>query len=348
MENNNNNKAVNYRLVFKKIWERRRLFYIVLPITFVLSSLFIICIPRGYTTETAVAPETEEGIAGGALSSLAGSFGIDIGNMQASSDAITPILYPDLMEDNGFVASLLRIHVKTLDESISTDYYTYLKDYCSHAWWEIVIDKIGSLFEKKQENVPSKFDPYHLSRRDEGIMNQVRDDIEIGVNKKTNVISIVVTSQDAMVSKMLADSVRMRLQDYITDYRTNKAREDYKYYDELATQAKNDYEAARRLYDDFSDSNMDIVLQKFRSKQEDLENDLQLKYNTYSGVMIQLNAALAKIQDRTPAFTTIKGASVPIKPAKPKRMLFVLGCVVLAFIITSIYVLRSIILPENT
>ena len=55
----------------------------------------------------------------------------------------------------------------------------------------------------------------------------------------------------------------------------------------------------------------------------------------------QYQAAKAKVQERTPAFTVVKGAAVPIKAAKPKRMLFVLGMLVLAFIITTLYIAKE-------
>jgi uncharacterized protein involved in exopolysaccharide biosynthesis len=55
----------------------------------------------------------------------------------------------------------------------------------------------------------------------------------------------------------------------------------------------------------------------------------------------QLQAAIAKIQERTPAFTVIKGAEVPIKPSGPKRMIFVLGMLFLTFLATVIYILKD-------
>jgi hypothetical protein len=39
----------------------------------------------------------------------------------------------------------------------------------------------------------------------------------------------------------------------------------------------------------------------------------------------------------------VKGASVPLKPSGPKRMIFVLVMTILAFCGTTIYVLRDII-----
>ena len=61
-------------------------------------------------------------------------------------------------------------------------------------------------------------------------------------------------------------------------------------------------------------------------------------------MVTQEQAAKAKVQERTPAFTVVKGAAVPIKAAKPKRMLFVLGMCFLAIIILGIYSIRDLII----
>ncbi len=139
----------------------------------------------------------------------------------------------------------------------------------------------------------------------------------------------------------MADSVMHRLQSFITDYRTSKSRIDLVYYKKLAANAKQDYEKARRLYGSYADANNDIVLESFRAKQTDLENDMQLKYNTYTVLMTQLQAATAKVQERTPAFTTIQGATVPVKPTGPKRMLFVLAMLLFTTMGVAGYVVKD-------
>ncbi len=113
------------------------------------------------------------------------------------------------------------------------------------------------------------------------------------------------------------------------------------YYKKLAANAKHDYEKARRLYGSYADANNDIVLESFRAKQTDLENDMQLKYNTYTVLMTQLQAATAKVQERTPAFTTIQGATVPVKPTGPKRMLFVLAMLLFTTMGVAGYVVKD-------
>ena len=348
MEEKKEMEVIDLRVVFKKIWSRRKLFYKVLPITFVVSCAYILCIPRYYTSSLSLAPEigNSSGM-GGTLGSLASSFGLDLGAME-TTDAINPLLYPDLMDDNGFVVGLFDIRVKSQDSTIDCSYYDYLTKYQSKPFWNNGIVWVKSLFkhEEKKETKGGKFDPYILSRRQESIVSQIRKNISINVDKKTGVISITVEAQDALICKTVADSVKECLQVFITNYRTNKSRIDELYYKKLVDDAKEDYEKARRIYAGYADTNMDIMLESFRAKQNDLENDMQLKYNTYITLMTQYQAAKAKVQERTPAFTVIKGAAMPIKPSGPKRMIFVLGMVVVAFIILCIYSVIDLIIKE--
>ena len=339
---------IDYKAVFKEIWKRRRLYCYILPATVIISSLYIICIPREYTSETKVAPETGTSSQNGMLGSIASSFGVDLSNME-SSDAITPLSYPELLEDNRFIAELFAIKLKSRDGKIDTNLYTYAKEYQEYPWWSKCAAWVKVMLTPKEKEFAAKgnkYDPYVLSKTENDIIESIRGSLKVSVDKKTGVITINTQAQDPLICKTLADSVREHLQQFIIKYRTNKARTDYDYYHKLTIDAKRDYERARQLYGSFSDANTEVILQSVKSKQDDLENDMQLKYNTYSTMNTQLQAARAKIQERTPAFILVKGASMPIKPEKPKRMLFVLGMTLLAFLGTSAYVLKDILKSE--
>ena len=172
-------------------------------------------------------------------------------------------------------------------------------------------------------------------------MGAARNNISIAIDKKTGVISIETQAQDPLICKTLADSIKDKLQIFITDYRTNKSRIDYEYYKKLTADAKHEYEKIRRQYASMADASTNITLRSVELKLEDIENDMQLKLNAYTTLNNQLQAAKAKVQERTPAFTVIKGASVPIKPAGPKRMFFVLGMLILSVIVVSLYLVRK-------
>ena len=137
----------------------------------------------------------------------------------------------------------------------------------------------------------------------------------------------------------MADSVRSKLQAFITDYRTSKAKNDLAFAEKVCADAKKRYEEARKRYAAFSDSNLGLTLEAYKTEKDDLENEMQLRYSTYSAVFSQLQAAKAKLQERTPAFTTIQSATVPLKPSGPKRVLFVLFVTFLTFMAVAMYVL---------
>ena len=138
---------------------------------------------------------------------------------------------------------------------------------------------------------------------------------------------------------MLADSVKTRLQDFLTEYRTQKSRHDLEYAKMLQQQAKKDYEHARQKYVEFVDANQDVVLESIRQMQTDLENDLQLQYNNYNTLSAQVLAYKAKVQEATPAFTTLQRATVPLGPAGPKRPMILFVCLFLATLFTTIWIL---------
>lgn len=222
------------------------------------------------------------------------------------------------MEDNGFVVGLFDIKVTDSEGEINTTYFEYLQKHQKSPWWKKLMGAVKKLFAEKDEKKAlgnQKQDPYKLSKKQNDIAESIRNNVGISIDKKTGVITISTTAQDPLICKTVADSVKEHLQVFISKYRTNKARIDLEYYEKLAKESKEGYEKARQLYGTYADANTNITLESFKAKLNDLENDMQLKYNTYNTLMNQYQAAKAKVQERTPAFTVVKGAAVPVKPA---------------------------------
>lgn len=341
-----NKDVIDLGKIFKTLLAKKKVFFYVWPIVFVLSCIWVLPKPRYYNCSVSLAPEATGEDAAGGLSSIASNFGINLGG--GGSDAIYPILYPDLMGSNEFVVGLLGIKVKTEDGTVNTDYYTYLTKHQKKNWLTQPFNKakssIADLFSSKPKSGPSKeknLNPFMLSEFDFNLVEGVKKKISCSVDKKTDVVSISVEDQDRLVCATLADSVRQHLQTFITEYRTSKARLDVAHYKQLADSALAEYNTAMKKYSNYCDSNQDILLQASVSERDKLESDMQMKYNTYTAMCTQLEAMKAKLQERTPAFTTLKSATVPIRPAGPKRMIFVAGMLILATIITAFCLLRK-------
>ena len=114
MEENRNLRIIDLERIAKILKTKKKVYMWVGLITFVLSCVWIIPEPRYYDCEVALAPEANDVSLSGGLSSIASSFGFDLGGI-GGTDAIYPLLYPDLFESPEFLVGLFDIKVKSLD-----------------------------------------------------------------------------------------------------------------------------------------------------------------------------------------------------------------------------------------
>lgn len=333
--------------LFKEIIKHRRLYYKVMSITLVLGVIYALSLPKTYRCTVMLAPELSSTSRSGSLASIASSFGIKLGSgSMGNSEALFPTLYPDLMNSVAFRTSLFPITVQREDDSTHTvmTYYDYLKDGQKRPWWsegiKAVFDGIRSLFPIEEEE-PTEVDPFRLTKKQYAVVKAIAEKVVCDVDKKTLVITIDVVDQDPLIAATMADSVQVRLQKFITDYRTHKARVDLEYNQKIYEEAKEQYEKARLKSAAFSDANQKLFLESVRSERTKLENEMQLQYRNYSQIATQLQLAEAKVQEETPAFTILQPASVPLKKSGPNRKKILFVFLFLGFVGTTAYMLHK-------
>jgi uncharacterized protein involved in exopolysaccharide biosynthesis len=224
-------------------------------------------------------------------------------------------------------------------------YYDYLKNEQKSPWWSKAIGGtikfIVGLFIEKEPKEEAEVNPFRLTKEQANIVKVLNKKVVCDVDKKTMVITIKVTDQDPLICATMADSVKTRLQHFITDYRTNKARIDLAYNKKLYGEVKAKYEQARERYATFADSHRDISSQEARTRLSDLQTEMQLQQRIYQQVVAQLQQAEMKVQEETPAFTTLQSATVPVKNAGPARLRMCLVFVFLAFLGTTTWVFHK-------
>ncbi len=328
--------------LWQDIKTHRKLYYKVLPATFVVAAIIMLSIPNYYKCTVMLAPELSSmGVKSSGLSSLASSFGINIGGASQGADALLPTLYPDLMNSVTFRTSLFPIKVQREDDSTGVDvmtYYDYLKDGQKSPWWSAGMKALFSLF-KSDEPQNSHVNTFKLTKEQTEVAKTIAKKVVCDVDKKTMVITIDVTDQDPLICATIADSVQQHLQEFITNYRTKKARVDLAYNQKLFDEAKARYEKARKAYAAFADANRNVLFQTNRSEVAKLENEMNLQYQAYSRIAAQLQLAEAKVQEDTPAFTDLQPATVPVKKSGPKRSVTCLVFLFLAFIATTLWII---------
>lgn len=345
MENQDVNDKIDILKIINTLWKKKIYFFLTCSIGFIIGIIVSFSIPKTYKSEVTLAPEisSSSGLSGN-LSDIASMVGVDLGKSGgASVDAIYPEIYPEVISSTPFIINLFDVKISTKDKSLNNiRLYDYLKSYQKAPWWSGVFAWIGKVFKKEEEQkdaTSSTLNPRELNKEQNGILAAIKSSLSCTVDKKTSIISISTTTQDPLVSAILADTIQERLQKYIIAYRTKKARNDLNYVENTYKRAKTDYEKARKKYGEFGDANQDLTQQSVITERDELENDMQLKYNLLTQTFQQVQMAKDRLRERTPAFTQIQPSTVPLKKDGPKRMTITFVFTFLAFVLTTIVIL---------
>ena len=343
--------SIDFGKIFKDILKHKKLYYKVLPITFVIAAILLLSLPNYYKCEVKLSPEMSGSGSKSGLLSLASSFGVNLkGALGNSTEALFPTLYPDLMNSVDFKASLFEIPVTIEgdedkgEEDRTMSYYDYLKEEQKLPWWsagmKAAFEWLISLIND-EEPEPEGIDPFRLTKEQTNIMKLIDKKVVCDVDQKTMVISIEVKDQDALICATMADSVKTRLQKFITDYRTSKARVDLEYNKKLFGEVKAKYEQARQRYAAYADSHRAVSSQSGLTIRDELQTEMQMQQQIYQQVVGQLQQAEMQVQAETPAFTTLQSATVPVKKDGPSRAKWCLVWLFLAFLATTAWVLHK-------
>ena len=337
--NNHNDEELEIDLMdlLRKVIGIRKKIYKAAGIGLIIGVIVAISIPKQYTVEVTLSPEMGNN-KGGGLSGLAASFlgsGVSMGD---GTDALNASLSADIVSSTPFLLELSNMKVPVSgSEEISLSSYL---DEESSPWWSyvigfpgMVIGGVKSLFIEEDELVYSNRTNkgvIELSQKESKKIEVLKNTITAIVDKKTSMTTVAVTLQNPKVAAVLADSVVKKLQEYIIDYRTTKAKEDCIYLEKLFKERQQEYYAAQKEYANYIDSHDNIILQSVRTEQERLQNDMSLAYQVYSQVAGQLQVARAKVQEEKPVFAVVEPAVVPLYPSGTSRKVYVLVFVFLS------------------
>lgn len=329
-------------VIVPMLLKRWKLYALYMAGAIVFSLIFIFTIPRYYACQIMLAPEASTG----GMNSILSSFGL--GEPQNTNDAISPNLYPDLMQSKDFIVSMFPVEVTTLDGTIHTTYYDYLLKHSKKSWYGNLFGKLKKMVKPKKVEANTSgasgktYSPsFLLTEKQYNIAEAIAGKINYNYDKKTGVVTVTVTDFDPLVCALIADTISSRLQDFILDYRTKKARIDLEYAQRIYIQTKDEYEESNNRYVAAVDANWDIINETAKAKLEALSNEKTMKYQTFSTAAQKLEAAKAKLQEAIPVTTILQGASVPQKPAGPKRLILTFLLMLFAGLICSVYLINT-------
>ena len=248
--------------LLRKVIGIRKKIYKAAGIGLIIGVIVAISIPKQYTVEVTLSPEMGNDKAGG-LSGLAASFlgsGVTMGD---GTDALNASLSADIVSSTPFLLELSAMEIPVTKNEVMT-LNTYLDEETS-PWWSYVIGLssmaiggVKSLFISEEDEFMSSDKASHgtieLSKKESVKIETLKRKIAASVDKKTAMTTVAVTFQNPKVAAIVADSVVGKLQEYIINYRTSKAKEDCVYLERLFKERQQEYYVAQKKYADYLDS----------------------------------------------------------------------------------------------
>ena len=320
-------KEIDILELGKKLWARRRFVLKCTVIGALVGLVAAVSLPSEYAVSVKMVAEESDNTPriSSSVSSLMSLVGV--GQATPSGYGIGVMMYPEVAASIPFLADMRTVQLDYAGRRISL--YEYIADHQRTPWWNKVFSApfrliawVGGVFSGRDTSdaAAQTFDISSLTREQYDYVKTMRERTGISLDKKSGIISAVVTMQDPGIAATVADSLVAKLQDYIVRYRTDKARRDLAYCQLAFDEAKKQYYDAQNRYAVFVDRNKDLIKQSVKTEQYRLNNEMDLAYNVYSAVAQQLETAKLKVQEQTPCVTVIEPATRPLQKSAPGKM----------------------------
>ena len=352
MQENINNQPYNEESeidimeMVSKLWKRRSMIIKWCIVGAVIGLIAGFSIPKTYTAGVTLAPEMQQKTSSG-VSSIASMMGVNLNN---SVDAISVEMFPDVVHSTPFIVELFDLPVtfERKDSVITTTLVEYMKEYQKSPWWSSVIKfpfkVLGWCIDLVKSNEVEEvgnttLNPNNLPKKERVVVKFFAENLMVNVDKKSFKTKMSLEMQDPLVVADVMNAVVENLKDYMSSYRTSKARQDAENLEIICQQRKDDYYKAQQAYAAYLDANKNVIRQSANAERERLQQEMNLAYQVYSQVATQLEAARIQAEQAKPVFVIINPVTVPIQrtaPSKAKMLVvftFLAGCAAAAWIL---------------
>lgn len=299
----------------------------------VLSVVVALCQKRKYVVSVTLAPEVQNPQKSGSLGSIASMFGVNLSSGMASSDALNITIFPEIVGSTPFLTQLFDVQLspmpklpddpleakQVLSQPLPTvTYYDHMTGRDKEPGFFKKI--ITSIFGEDDEDPDyMKVNISMLNKEQDHVLTAMRRSISANVDKKTAMTTIVVSMDDPLMCAQLADTVCQRLREYVFEYRTEKERNNFEYYQSLCDSTYRKMVDAQAALAEVVDNDHSVVLQRVSVRRQRLEQEASLASQVYQQMVQQREMSRAQLQEMKPVFAVVEPATLPQKPANSRR-----------------------------
>lgn len=352
--------------ILKDLWINRRTIFFVACAIFFIGLFYYMGSEKVYYSETVLMPETTSNRSqfGQVFQQYESIFGIE---RRPADEDIRVSMYPDIVKSLPFQIELMQHEIYfadigsqvTIFEYFTEHYQKSLTDRLADFLWNFTIGFPSTFWSFVQsvasgdepERLPVNFSdlknfdrPMQLNSDVRGVAQAVAGYITVNRDPQSGFVSIGVALPDAYASTEMVIIVKDLLQEYVTDYRTEKALNELEFIKLMYQDSKTNLAVVQDSLAAFQDRNLNIQRQSLILQQERLQTERDLAFSLFSTLARQLQEAEIQVQKDTPVFRVHEPATIPTRPAQPRASRIIGGSLFVGLFlgILFIYLRRAI------
>jgi uncharacterized protein involved in exopolysaccharide biosynthesis len=315
------NEEIRFDLkaLFQILWEEKWRVFLVTFVVVALGLCYALTKREEFSTQGRILPELQGKSSGGLgqFAGLASLAGVDLNSVSgAGVDAVRPDLYPDVVTSTPFYLELYKTKIHTKENREMT-FEQYFHEVLEEG--EIPDEKLTKKYPVKEEGI------ILINRLNEIRLKNLRSRITASIDKKSGIITISSKMPDPVVAAGVAKFAMNYLMSYVTDYRTEKLKQDVDYLGQQVAASRGKFYSSQERKARYTDAFQDMRLQSADVQRERIDSEYRLSSTFYNELLKKYEEAKFKLHKETPVFQVLEPPVVPMRKSEPRRAFIVLG-----------------------
>ena len=332
--------------LLKKVYLEKKFILKVSVLAGLFGIVYALFQPNEFTSTTTFIPQLSSGVktGGSSLGGLASLAGINLGDMESSSE-FPPSLYPQVVNGIPFKIDLLSSTINLNGgEILVKDYFSNQGGSSLNILGTIKKYTIGlpSLILgsfNSQDVALSKSEIYTVTEEDQELFKTVSRALSLSINDKEGFITISFTDNDKNIAAQITQIAQTLLQKKIIEFKNQSSKEMLDFATKQYDEKKTSYEKLQDKRAIFVDKNINISSSLFQNKLSRIESEVNISASIVQQLASQVEQAKLQVNKDTPVFTTIQPVTIPFERSAPKRSQIVIVFGFLGIVVSVGYVL---------
>ena len=318
----------------KTLWNGKRTVILSVISGAILGVVVALLSPKEYTAKTVMVPQmgndTQSKLGG--LGGLAALAGISMDMNQGGE--LSPLVYPQIAGSIPFQLELMNTPLNFENHSMPVSFFDYSIKYSKGSVLGTIKKYtiglpgviIGAIKGKPKElSLPdsSANQPILLTKDQYEVKLALDDIVSLELNAKEGYITLTTRMPEALVAAQLAQKAQSLMQQYITEFKIQKAKANLDFIQGRYNETKTEFEKAQVSLALIKDRNKDFTSGLSSIEAERINTRYTISYGVFQELAKQLEQAKIQVKKETPVFTIVEPVIVPTEKSKPKKAMIV-------------------------